>query len=405
MKSPDPATVAVTGRRRQLWPLYAAGFVTAFGAHAVAANLARYAAGRHTSLVELGVLLALYDGAEVVLKPVFGALADRIGPRRVLLGGLVGFAMASAAFVVAAQPGLLGAARLGQGMAAAAFSPAASVLVAVAGGQKRTGRAFGGYGGVKGIGYLAGPLGGGLLVAAGGYRLLFIMLAAMGVGVAIWAGVTVETAATPPRARETLVGLTRRLSQADFVQPVIVLAGATAALSAGVGFLPVVGARHHLGPLATGAIVSALAAAAAVTQPWAGRRFDRDERPPVALAGIGLVVAAAGFAAVAAVPAAITLVVAAIAIGAGVGVATPVGFAALAAAAPRGRLGQTMGAGEVGRELGDAGGPLLVGALAGIALAAGFAGLAAVLAGAGLIVITRPTVPPVDRSTVGGDKT
>ena len=50
-------------------------------------------------------------------------------------------------------------------------------------------------------------------------------------------------------------------------------------------------------------------------------------------------------------------------IGVGVGL-PPIGFAYLAATASEERLGQTMGAAEVGRELGDAGGPLLVGALA-----------------------------------------
>src|SRR5918912_3093801 len=84
------------GGRAGLWPLLAAGFVTAFGAHAIAATLGRYTAGHHASLLELGVLLALYDGAEVLLKPAFGTLADRIGARPVLLGGLLGFAVASA---------------------------------------------------------------------------------------------------------------------------------------------------------------------------------------------------------------------------------------------------------------------------------------------------------------------
>jgi hypothetical protein len=41
-------------------------------------------------------------------------------------------------------------------------------------------------------------------------------------------------------------------------------------------------------------------------------------------------------------------------------------FAHLAGTAPPERLGQTMGAAEVGRELGDAGGPLLVGAVAAV---------------------------------------
>ena len=69
--------------------------------------------------------------------------------------------------------------------------------------------------------------------------------------------------------------------------------------------------------------------------------------------------------------------------GAGVAVATPVGFSLLAASAPPERLGRTMGAGEVGRELGDAGGPMLVGAFAGFGLTAGFVALAAALAAVG----------------------
>jgi len=113
---PPPAVpaspVTPPGVRAGLRPLLAAGFVTAFGAHAIAATLGRYAAGRHASLVDLGVLLALYDGAEVLLKPVFGALADRVGARPVLLGGLLAFASASAAFVAAGEPDTLAVTRL-----------------------------------------------------------------------------------------------------------------------------------------------------------------------------------------------------------------------------------------------------------------------------------------------------
>jgi hypothetical protein len=54
--------------------------------------------------------------------------------------------------------------------------------------------------------------------------------------------------------------------------------------------------------------------------------------------------------------------VAAVVIGAGVGVATPLGFTLLARTAPPDRMGRTMGAAEVGREVGDSGGPLVVGA-------------------------------------------
>ncbi|MFE9450155.1 hypothetical protein [Streptomyces sp. NPDC006739] len=59
-----------TPGRIRLWPLCVAGFTTALGAHGVAANLGRFATGHHDSLLVLGGLLALYDGAEILLKPV-----------------------------------------------------------------------------------------------------------------------------------------------------------------------------------------------------------------------------------------------------------------------------------------------------------------------------------------------
>ena len=57
--------------------MYSAGFVTAFGAHSIAASLGIYAGQQEASLLTLGLLLAVYDGAEVILKPVFGSLARR----------------------------------------------------------------------------------------------------------------------------------------------------------------------------------------------------------------------------------------------------------------------------------------------------------------------------------------
>jgi len=346
-----------------LLPLYAAGFVTAFGAHSIAASLGGYTHAQHASLLALGVLLAVYDGAEVVLKPVFGSLADRIGARPVLLGGLLAFAAASAAFVLAGDPAWVGLARFGQGAAAAAFSPAAGVLVARLTPNTGQGRGFGRYGAWKGLGYTLGPVLGGVLIAVGGYPLLFTTLAVLGVVVAGWAVLAVPAAPPLPRTRQTVADLIRRLTSPGFVRPTLALAAATAALSVGVGFLPVAGAGRGLGPLATGAIVSLLAAAAAVIQPRAGRARDRGRIGDRTGLAAGLALTAIGCAAVV-IPGVAGLVLAALLIGCGVGVITPIGFAHLATTAPTERLGQTLGAAEVGRELGDAGGPLLVGGLA-----------------------------------------
>lgn len=359
-----------------MWPLYAAGFTTAFGAHGIAANLGAGVADPTRSLLYLGALLALYDAAEVVLKPVFGTLADRVGARPVLLGGLVAFAAASALYVVVRDPGWLWAARLGQGAAASAFSPAASALLVRMNPQARHGRAFGSYGFYKSVGFTAGPLLGGVLVWAGGLTLLFAVLMALAAAVALWSALVVPAVPALPRARQTLVDLARRLTDGAFLRPVAALAAATAALSVGVGFLPLSGRADGLSPVVTGAAVSVLAACGALVQPGAGRALDAGRLTVRSGLAAGLTLTAGGLA-VAVLPGVAALLSAAVLIGAGTGLVTPVGFAALAAATPEERIGQTMGTAEIGRELGDSGGPLFVAAIASAAsLGWGFATLA-----------------------------
>ncbi|HEY2057470.1 MAG TPA: MFS transporter [Amycolatopsis sp.] len=381
-----------SGAPRQLLPLYAAGFVTAFGAHSIAASLGAYTHGRHASLLALGLLLAVYDGAEVILKPVFGSLADRVGPRPVLLGGLLAFAVASAAFVLSGNPAAVGFARLGQGAAAAAFSPAAGALVARLSPKTGHGRAFGGYGAWKGLGYALGPLLGGVLITGGGFTLLFATLAGLALAVALWAAAVVPSVPPLPRARQTVLDLARRLSHPAFLRPTAALAGATAALAVGVGFLPILGATTGLAPVVTGAAVSLLAACGAVVQPWTGRARDAGRIRDGAGMATGLGLAAAGMALAAFVPGVGGLLGAAVLIGVGTGIVSPLGFAHLAGTTPAERLGQTLGSAEVGRELGDAGGPLLVGAIATAAtLGTGMLGLAALLLVLGAVVAAATT--------------
>lgn len=376
MANPEPPG----GELASVRPLFAAGFVTAFGAHSVAANLTAGPGDLADHLLALGVLLGLYDGAEVLLKPVFGALADRIGARPVLLGGLLAFAAASGAFVVAGDPTLLGLARFAQGAAAAAFSPSAGAIIARLAPDRRRGRAFGSYGAWKGLGYALGPLLGGGLVAAGGYPVLFLTLAGVALAVTGWAIVAVPALPPFPRTRQTVLDLIRRLSTRTFVLPTLALTSSTAALATGVGFLPVLATRAGLGPVTAGASVSVLATVAALTQPWAGRAHDSDRLPTRAGITAGGVLAALGVATPVAISGLPGLLTAAIVIGLGIGLATPLAFAALAETSPPERLGQTMSSAEIGRELGDAGGPILVGALgATLSLNTGLLGLAALI--------------------------
>jgi MFS family permease len=366
-------------------PLYAAGFVTAFGAHSIAAGLGAHSGDIGLSLLNLGFLLAVYDLAEVVLKPVFGALSDRIGAKPVVVAGLFTFALMSLIGLWGADPLLLGVARLGQGAAASAFSPASSAMVARLAGRS-AGTYFGRYGSWKSLGYVAGPLIGAALISLGGFALLFIVLGTVAAATAVWAAVSLPQLEPLPRPRYTVLDLARQVSHRSFLVPTLVLAAATGALGTAIGFLPALATLHGLDPVAAVAAVSVLALTSAAMQPWIGRLRDQGRVRDGAGMAAGLLLTAAGIAVVALAPGPVTIFGAAAAIGAGIGTATPLGFAHLAATTPPERLGRTMGSAELGRELGDAGGPLLVGAVASAAgLPIGLGVLAGAVAAASLL--------------------
>ena len=372
-------------------PLYAAGFVTAFGAHSIAAGLGAQSGNIGLSLLNLGILLALYDVAEVFLKPVFGALSDRIGTKPVVVGGLIAFATLSLIGLGAADPVILALARLGQGAAASAFSPASSAMVARMARGGKAGTYFGRYGSWKSLGYIIGPPLGAGLILAGGFPLLFGTLSALAVVTAVWVLVSVPHLAPLPRKRYTVMDLVRQVGERRFLVPTLVLATSTGALGAAVGFLPALATRHGLDAFAGTAAVSVVALGSVLTQPWIGRLRDRDAVTDNKGTTTGLLLIAAGVGLVAAAPGVVTIFVAAASIGVGIGAATPLGFAHLADTTPPERMGRTMGSAELGRELGDAGGPLLVGAIAtATALPFGLGALALLVAAASI-----PRLDPV----------
>ncbi|MFF1881404.1 MFS transporter [Pseudarthrobacter sp. NPDC058196] len=378
-------------------PLYAAGFVTAFGAHSIAAGLGSQSGNIGLTLLNLGVLLALYDVAEVFLKPVFGALSDRIGTKPVVVGGLLAFAALSLIGLGAADPVVLALARLGQGAAASAFSPASSAMVARMARGGKAGTYFGRYGSWKSLGYIIGPPLGAGLILAGGFPLLFGALSVLAAVTALWVLASVPHLPPLPRKRYTVMDLARQIGERRFLVPTLVLAASTGALGAAVGFLPALAARHGMDAFAGTAAVSVVALGSVLTQPWIGRLRDRNAVTDNRGTTAGLLLIAAGIALVAAAPGVVTVFVAAACIGAGIGAATPLGFAHLADTTPPERMGRTMGSAELGRELGDAGGPLLVGGIAtATALPFGLGVLAVLVAAASI-----PRLDPVTPDATG----
>ena len=118
------------------------------------------------------------DGYFVIIAALLvpaGGLADRFGHRRVFLVGIGGFALASALCAAAPSAGLLIAARVLQGAAAALIAPTSLALVLDQFPPQRRATGVGLWGAAAALAAATGPTLGGALVELSGWRLIFLV--------------------------------------------------------------------------------------------------------------------------------------------------------------------------------------------------------------------------------------
>ncbi|CAH2895693.1 MAG: Uncharacterized MFS-type transporter [uncultured Paraburkholderia sp.] len=134
-------------------------------------------ANLHANVAGLQWVVDAYTLAFAVLMLSAGALGDRFGARRLYAAGIVLFALASLACGVASGAPMLVAARALQGIGAAAMLPNSLALLNQSYGHdpKLRARAVGLWTAAGAISIAAGPVAGGLLIAAFGWRSIFLV--------------------------------------------------------------------------------------------------------------------------------------------------------------------------------------------------------------------------------------
>ena len=351
--------------------------------------------------VSVGAGTWLVSGYLVVMalsQPLGGRIGDAIGHRRAFLAGLGAFLAASALATFAPWFAALVALRMAQALFGGLMTPSAVALMRDVVPEERRGRMYGWFGTVMGLAAAIGPVLGGVLVTAFGWRAIFLANVPLGAAALSLAlrGLPADRGRPRGRIRFDVAGaatFTRFLGggvAALFLAGEGPARGLPAAAAAGVALAvfvaverraddpfvalslferrPYVGAtatvllhnlvmyalllivpvlaEHELGlgPSGAGLLIGAMTASMMVVSPVGGHLSDRlGRRAPVLMGGVIAVGATAGLVATAGDPGtAATAALVALA-GLGVGVAGASLQTTAVETAPRGMVGVASG--------------------------------------------------------------
>jgi MFS transporter, DHA2 family, methylenomycin A resistance protein len=152
--------------------------------------LSRISEDLGATVTELHWVVDAYTLGFAALLLSAGAVGDRVGSKRVFVAGLIGFAAASFACGLAPSPSFLNATRAIQGIGAALLVPSSLAILndACSHDPRLRARAIGIWTAAGGVAIAAGPMVGGFVLTALGWRSIFLInipICALGLGLAL----------------------------------------------------------------------------------------------------------------------------------------------------------------------------------------------------------------------------
>jgi len=340
------------------------GFVTSFGAYVVAANLPSYSKETGAGLIVIGFLIALYDLAEIFIKPFGALLSKKIGEWAVLRIGLALFILASGLYLVLPSQWLI-LVRLLQGAGAAFFSVMSMTLL-IRYFMERKGTVLGIYGAFKNAGYVLAPTIGGFFVYYHGFQSIFVLCALAGLTVIILTYVirpplpSAEASAENKKNRKSpaLKDLLDSVKNRRTLPMFLIMFFNMIFMAAFFGFLPILLSSKGLDPLQAGFVLALNAAVYLAVQPFAGRLSDSLGRKKVITLGLCLCTLCISFIPFLPSP---FYIGAACLMAVGIGCVAPLGEAFIGDVSEEHALALNLGIAGSYKELGEMTGPLAMG--------------------------------------------
>jgi MFS transporter, DHA1 family, multidrug resistance protein len=366
------------------------------GASLVAPILPLYALEFGVNYTAAGGLITGFAVARLSFDVIGGVAGDRLGARRVTMGGALLIAVAGATAALAPSYWFLLLSRFVEGVGSALFATAAFQYLVQITERSRLGRAAAMYQTGMLVGFAIGPFAGGYLAQIGDFRTPFWAYAVFGIIVAVISGTFIDD--LPPSGRtvgEVVRGVGLLIRRRE-MQVLSLVAVALFIMRAGarITLFPLYGDKvAKLDPGSIGTILSASAITNLLIVNYAGRLVDRVGRKPVAIWGLvasGIMTAAYGL-----FQGFWSLLLVSAVFGIASGIASIPPPAMVGDLAPQGLEGSAVGLYRMAGDLGFVIGPLLVGVIADTgAFSMGFfaSGIALLIA-AGAMLTIRETHP------------
>ena len=268
--------------RRITFPLYVGGFLGPFGGAMLVAIIPNVAHGLDASVTQVAAAITAYMVPFAILQLFSGTLAERLGPRRVVRAGYIGFGAAALGCALAPEIWSFLAARAVMGASNAFLSPILLAALSEVVAPAVLGRTVGTFAAAQTAGLTFAPILGGVLGEIN-WRLAFVLVAVVSVVLALpkqTLGAAERAATDAPRA--SFRTLLNRWIALLATQAMLGYLGFTA-----IGFVLVLVAADEfaLGSSARGLLVAGYGIGGILLGRYAGSVVDRIGRPSAALAG------------------------------------------------------------------------------------------------------------------------
>lgn len=314
------------------------------------------------SAIVIGVLAGTVGVTRLTGGLPVGALSDRLGRKRVLVGGALLFGAACLLFTVPAEPLLLIGPRILLGLAMLATFPLGVAYIADVVPEARRTLAISIYVSAQGAGYTLGPLLGSWLADAYGYHVAYDVAAAIAVATALLAARRLRSSsASGPVSRSAIPpsGLLRRELAAPALANVFVMLMFSGAV---LPFLALLGTTVGLGTFGVGALYAVRSVASVLARLPAGLLAGRLSNAQLMLGAVSL--DAVGALCIAWAGSAPQLFAAVTVDGIAFGVFLTAGQSMVAEHAPSGRRGAAIGGFAMAGAIGETAGAFSFGAVA-----------------------------------------